>query len=442
VGKTYLISEFFRDRLCFAVTGQAQGAMAAQLGAFHTATQQYGGAELAPPRDWTEAFANLRRLIERSRRRGKKVVFFDEVPWLATDRSGFLPALEYFWNSWGARRADLLLIVCGSATSWMVDKVVHNTGGLYNRLTGSIYLQPFDLSETESFLHANGIRLDRYQIVEAYMIFGGVPQYLSLFQPGLSLAQNVDRLCFAPDAVLRNEFDNVFLSLFKSPERHISVVRALGRRARGLTRQEIVADTGLPNSGRLTQVLTDLTRSGFVRQYHAFGKQTRDTLHQLVDPFTLFARRYLEGEVERNPHFWSDVSATGQHNAWTGYAFEQVALLHVEQIRAALGIAGVLTDYSSWTGSADGRRAQIDLIFDRNDHVINLCEMKYARGTYSVTAAAERQLRRKWDVFTRSTGTPKTVHYTLVTTYGLHPDARSGVYQSVVTMADLFRDSA
>jgi hypothetical protein len=438
VGKTFLIREHFRDRFTFAMVGRPNATTAQQLSEFDAAARECGWNTGPATKNWTQAFRALRSLIEADRRTGKKVVFLDELPWLATPRSGFLDALAQFWNSWGAGRQDLLLIVCGSATSWMLTKLVGNTSGLYNRVTGSLHLHPFNLAECEEFLRSRHIILNRYQMVEAAMVFGGIPHYLSLLRPDIGLAGNIDALCFAEGAILADEFDSLYHSLFKQPGRHIAVVRTLGRKAKGLTREELHSNSGLTNGGGLTRVLEELIRSGFIRKYRGFGKRERDSLYQLIDPFTLFHLRYLDGKTYQDPHLWSHFAQMPAHSTWAGYAFEQIALLHSEQIRHALGFSAVLTDFASWTGSSQGRQAQIDLVLDRADHIITLCEMKYSTREFSVSADYAAHLRRKRASFEEATRTRKAVHCALITTYGLTPGPHSPVFQSVVTLDDLF----
>jgi hypothetical protein len=438
VGKTFLIGEHFHDDFCFKVTGRQKANMAEQLAEFNDAIEDYGHVPYPKAANWRQAFKVLRQLIEQDTRKGKKVVFFDELPWLSTSRSGCVEALGQFWNAWGSRRKDLLLIVCGSATTWIVDKVLNDTGALHNRVTSSIYLQPFRLSECEEFFQSRGIVLSRYQMLESYMIFGGIPYYLSLLKPDLSLAQSVDSACFAAGAPLHNEFANLYAALFKQADNYLAVVRALSAKGQGLSRDQIARTAKIADGGRLTKVLSDLALSGFIRVYHGFGKRLRDAMYQLTDPFTLFYLRYMDGPGYRDPHFWSGFAATPQHVAWRGYAFEMVALLHVEQVRRALGISGVLVDFASWADSSEGEKAQIDLVLDRSDGVINLCEMKYSSDTFSVDADYESRLQRKRTVFNRVTRTKKATHLTLVTTHGLEHNAHAAVFQSVVTMADLF----
>jgi len=438
VGKTFLIRQFYHDNFCFVVTGKAKTDMSGQMELFRAAVREYSSKSYRTIKNWSDAFEVLRTIIEDSTIKGKKAVFLDEMPWLATNKSGFLNALEHFWNSWGSNQEQLLLIVCGSATSWMTDKILDDTGGLHNRITGSIHVKPFTLGECEQFYRESGVVLSRYQMVENYMIFGGIPYYLSLMRSNLDFTKNVDTLCFVEGAVLKNEFSNLYASLFKHSENHVAVVKALSSKASGLTRSEVIAVTGAANGGRLTKTLQDLLRSGFLRKYRAYGKVERDAVYQLVDPFTLFYLRFMEGAAYQDNSFWSNYASTPSHSAWTGYSFEMVALHHIDQIRGALGTKGVLTEFYTWRGEMEGDRAQVDLVMDRRDGIVDLCEMKYTVDDYTLDRATERNLARKCSIFSQATHTRKAVRLVLVTTYGLRRNEYSAVFSNVVNMDDLF----
>jgi hypothetical protein len=438
VGKTYLVKEFFRNRFFFYVTGEANADMKTQLSHFNDALCAYGEASYGIADSWNESFKQLRTLIEQSRSKTRKVIFLDELSWLDTHKSRFLSALEYFWNSFASSREDILLIVCGSATSWMINNVIRNRGGLYNRITGQIALQPFTLSECEEYLTKQGVVMSRYHILECYMIFGGVPYYLSLLEKQKSLAQNVTDICFGETGRLKMEYDNLFVSLFNRPEKHERIVTALGKKRKGLTREEIIAFSGLPNGGNVSTALKELTQCGFVRMYKAFGQKTKGAIYQLIDPFTLFHLNFIEKYQGADGFFWQGFTASGAHGAWSGYAFELICLLHIEQIKNKLGIRGVVTHTSAWQTEHKGKKAQIDLIIDRNDGVINLCEMKYANGEYEISAAYDEKLRNRIELFRSAAGTKKAIHLTFITTYGLAPGKHRDAAQSEVMMDDLF----
>jgi hypothetical protein len=362
----------------FYASGILDGTGAEQIANINQEIAKFGGSNLKPAETWADAFRNLNALIEISEKNDKKVIFLDEVPWMSTPRSGFLSALDHFWNRYASMRRDVLLIICGSAASWIIENVVNNTGGLHNRLTGEIHLQPFTLYECEAYYRARGIDIPRYQVAEAYMIFGGIPYYMDLFRPKYSLAQNVDEIFFKESASLRNEYKNLFRSLFRYPDGHMRVIEALAMKNYGKTRDEIIAEAGMSEGGGLSKVLSELITSGFIREYQAFGKKKRDRLYQLIDPFTLFCLRFGSKRDAFSSDFWLRFCTTPAHAAWAGYAFEILCLLHIPQIRAALGISGVLTGVYSWKSKVSEPGAQIDLVIERGDQIVNLCEMKYA----------------------------------------------------------------
>ena len=440
IGKTLLVRETFDYRFTFQHAGYARGNRAQQLFAFESSLRDAGLVDFARPSNWLEAFELLKDLI-RTSSDSRKIVFIDELSWMDTPRSDLMMALEGFWNGWASARKDVVLIVCASATSWMLDKVVHNKGGLYNRLTVQIALRPFALKECEELMAAKGIVMSRQQMVECYMVMGGVPYYWDLLQRGRSLAQNVDDIFFAEDAPLSREFDYLFASLFRNPEGHLAVVAALAMHKVGMTREELASALGVPSSGTLTKTLMELESCGFVRRYHSFGKSKRDALYQLIDNFTLFYYKFLRGGT-RGEHFWSNQANAPALNAWRGLAFERVCLEHVPQIKAALGISGVLTDVCAWSCKSDAERGihgtQIDLVIDRADGVTNLCEMKWSQREYSLTRKVEESLRHKVGDFQVVTKSRKAIHMTLVTTHGLASNSYAGSVQSVVTAHDLF----
>lgn len=364
-------------------------------------------------KDWFDAFEQLRDLLEsdevvRDESTGKMVIFIDELPWFDTARSGFLEALEFFWNSWASARDDLLLIACGSATSWIIKNLLDNHGGLHNRVTGVIQLMPFSLAETEQLLRSNGLVLTRREVMEAYMVFGGVPYYLRLLNRRYGLNQNIDLLCFARGGRLRNEFDALFRALFRHSDRHVAIVRALGTRQEGIGRAEILELTDLSDGGTFSTALTELEQCGFIRTYRDFTRATYDAMYQLVDPFTLFWLRFVEKADD--PHWWSANRAGGVVRAWSGRSFELLCLWHVPQILRSLGVWGVSVSAQSWRSKPTSTSgAQIDLVLDRADNVVNLCEMKWVGSgmAYTIDKEYYEDLLRKVEVFAVETGTEK-----------------------------------
>jgi AAA+ ATPase superfamily predicted ATPase len=437
VGKTFLIREYFKDDFFFKHTGLAKGSANVQLAEFNKSLRRTRGNAHSDAAGWLEAFDCLRDHIEQSEP-GRKVLFIDELPWMDSQKSLLLPALEHFWNDWASGRDDIVLIVCGSATSWVIAKLLQDKGGFYGRITGRLLVKPFTLKECEDYYRETGIVFSRYQMVESYMIFGGIPYYLSLMKKELGFTQNVDRLCFRENGALRGEYELMYRSLFKSPEGYMSVVEALAKKRAGLSRDDVLKRSRLTDGGGFTRVLRELEQCGFIRRYTGYGKKTRDSLYQLTDPFTFFHLRFIKDRVSDDAPFWPTYTDDGSHRAWTGYAFEQVILAHVDQVKRKLQIGGVLTRQYSWRSTKSQPSVQIDLVIDRNDGVINLCEIKYSRDEYEIDTAYGKQLHRRLETFRRETSTKSALHTTFITTYSLIRNEHAADVQSVVTMEDLF----
>jgi hypothetical protein len=442
VGKTFLIRETFNYTFTFQHTGLAHGKLKDQLLSFRASLQNASGKKYVQFKSWYEAFFALEEWLG-SLPEGKKTIFLDELPWMDTPRSNFISGLEHFWNSWSSARKDILLITCGSATSWIVNKLINNHGGLHNRLTNKILLQPFSLSECEQYAKVNRLGLSRYQIVENYMIMGGIPFYWSQLKRELSLAQNIDALFFNKSTEgLTHEYEQLYASLFNNAEPYMQVVTALAKKSAGLTRDEVAKASGVNLGGDLTRYLNELEWCGFIRKYNSIGKQSKDALYQLIDNFTLFYFQYMKGNKNNDAHFWTNNQGSPLYRAWSGLAFERVCLQHVEQIKAALGISGVLSNVYSWRTEANEEKGiektQIDLLIDRNDGVINLCEMKFSEQEYVITQDEEMKLRRRRGNFIEATRTKKVVHITMVTPYGLKQNAHAAIAQNEVGLNDLF----
>ncbi len=442
VGKTFLIRETFEYTFTFQHTGLARGKMKDQLLSFRESLKKASGQKYNLFKNWYEAFFALEEWLG-SLPAGKKIIFFDELPWMDTPHSNFISGLEHFWNSWASARRDILLIACGSATSWIVNKLINNHGGLHNRLTNRILLQPFSLAECEEYAEANQLGLSRYQMVENYMIMGGIPFYWSLMKRELSMAQNIDALFFSNEVEgLTHEYEQLYASLFRNAEPYMDIVSVLAKKNRGLSRDEIAKLTNSKSGGELSKILNELEWCGFIRKYNCLGKQSKDVLYQLIDNFTLFYFQYIKGNKNNDNHFWTNNIGSPLHRAWGGLAFERVCLQHIAQIKRALGISGVLSNVYSWRTEADEDqgidKTQIDLLIDRNDGVIDLCEMKFSEQEYAITEEEEMKLRRRRGNFIEATKTKKAVHITMVTTYGLKQNSHSAIAQNEVTMADLF----
>lgn len=439
IGKTFLVKNFFRDKIDFYVTGIYEGTKQEQLTFFNKQLQEYSGIPYPTAPGWLDAFDQLKHYIK-SLKKNRTVVFIDELPWLDTPRSGFLKAFDLFWNSWGADQPGLKLIICGSATTWMLSHIIGAKGGLHNRVTYRMKLAPFNLAETEEFLKTKGMVWNRYQIAETYMTLGGTPFYLQMLEKGLSPAQNTDRLFFSENAMLRDEYSFLFRSLFNDSAIYRSTVELLSRKARGMTRSEMMSSLKLPEGGNFSQVLENLCQCDFIRKYYAFGKKERDAIYQLSDLYTLFYLRFVRNTTAADGHLWSNMIDSPERRTWSGYSFEQLCLHHIPQIKAGLGISGIQSSVSSWyTAPADGHKGgQIDLIIDRRDQTVNLCEMKFSSGPFEITKKYLDQMQERRELFRTTTKTRKALHLTMVTTYGLKSNAWSGMIQNEIVLDDLF----
>lgn len=437
VGKTYLIREHFKTKITFQLTGIANVALADQLTNFNLTINEQHPTLNAKAENWLDAFQQIKKCIEKSRQK-KKVIFIDELPWFDTPNSKFIPALEHFWNSWASARKDILLVVCGSAASWMINKLINNKGGLHNRVTLRLKIEPFTLKECEQFVKSKKMNFDYYQIIQLYMVFGGIPFYWDEVQKGLTAAQNIDAICFSKNGLLRTEFSTVFKSLFLKAEKHEQIVAVLAKKSKGLTRNEIIKETNVTPGGGLTSILNELEESSFVRKYVPFNKKNRDSLYQLTDFYTLFYMKFIKNYQVIDTDYWIKTIDGPKHRAWSGYAFEQVCLCHLEQVKKALGISGIETNASSWRSKTDENGAQIDLVIDRKDQVINLCEMKFSISQFAIDKKYDAVLRNKIGLFKNETKTKKAVFLTMVTTFGLQRNTYSNNVQNDLTMDILF----
>jgi uncharacterized protein len=440
VGKTYLIRQVFETRFTLYLTGIANIELKPQLTNFYAALVRYFPVieDKKMPDNWFQMFQLLITALEDCNDT-KKIIFFDELPWLDEPQADFIPALEHFWNSWASARRDVILIVCGSAASWMVNNLINNHGGLHNRVTHRIQLEPFTLSECEAFLRQKKATYDRYQIIQLYMAMGGIPFYLKAVNTSKSVAQNINDLCFSKKGLLRIEFDNLYASLFKNAGRHIAVIEALATKSKGMERTELLKVAKISDGGNATKLLKELEESSFIQKYPAFGKTNRYVLYQLTDFYSLFYLKFIKNSSELDKNFWLNSLDNPEIRTWSGYAFEQVCLMHLDQIKQALGISVIQTRSSAWIGETGGQKAQVDLVIDRRDQVINLCEMKFSINTFEIDKRYAEELRTKIGVFKTVTKTQKAIFLTLITTFGLHPNSHSnGLVQNDLTMDVLF----
>lgn len=441
VGKTFLIRRFFNDKYSFHFVGAHKKKKAEQLKYFRESLCYYSGREDLPEiTNWHEAFKQLAQYLETSNEK-RKVIFFDEMPWIDTQGSEFVEEFEYFWSKWVQNRDDIVMIACGSATSWMKDKLEDNRGGLHNRITHRIYLRPFYLNECKEYLEDHGFDWDEYQIMQCYMLFGGIPFYLSLLKPYLSLPENVDSLIFRRGGELSEEFKELYNALFNKADRYIEIVRLLSTRREGFTRKEIENRTGY-SGGSLTKMLENLERCDFTMSYAQFGNKSKQTLYRLCDFYTLFYFRYIENNRSRDDRYWQHHFMDRSVESWEGFSFEEICLRHLPHIKQGLGISGIATESSAWryhpAKGVEQKGLQIDLVIKRVDKMVHLVEMKFSERSYVITKEYEDKLRERRELFMESTGINRGVVITFITPRGVSQGIHSSIVHSQLTSRHLF----
>ena len=440
IGKTFLVNRTFEGKISFEFTGSHKSPKERQLELFAKAIMKYGGITYPISFDnWYHAFDALEQMLEHSQEIGKKIVFLDEMPWIDTYNSEFVAALEDFWNTWAALRDDIYVVASGSATSWMVNNLIDNQGGLHNRITSSIYLRPFTLCECEQYLRAHNCPWDRYTITQCYMALGGVPFYYSLLNFETDLASNIDTLFFKPKCRLMNEFADLYNVLFTGSEAYIQIVKLLAAHHDGMTRQELSKALGT-DGGSLTRRLENLENCDFIIRFSPFGSKKKGAIYRLTDFFTLFYLQFVESQRKQTESYWCYREGNGDVQAWQGLTFELICHTHVAQIKKSLGISGILTRASTWRskGKSDAPKSQIDLVIERDDRYIHLCEMKFVDTPYTITKDYETHLRERMAIFREQTHTRKTLFTTFVTTYGVKPGLHSGIVNQQVMLDALF----
>lgn len=444
VGKTFLIRNYYQQQLAFECTGMHEAGLSEQLSNFSSALQQAMQLPVPPavPDNWLQAFAFLSGFLQTKLEKQPMVVLFDEFPWLHTPKSGFLSAFGHWWNTWASRRPQLKVVICGSAASWMIENVLHNRGSLHNRVSRTIRLLPFSLREAEAYLVSRGITLDHYQILQLYMAMGGIPQYLKQVGKGESANQVIDKLFFEKNGMLKTEFGVLYRSLFNNAVHHEAIVRQLAKKAKGMSRTEVIEACGLTTGGTTTRLFEELEASGFISQYIPYGKTSRDVIYKLSDEYSLFYLKFIDRGRATGAGTWHKLVQGQSYNSWSGYAFEAICQKHVQQIKDALGIGGVYTEASGWRYAPKKGETgtQIDLLLDRQDRCINLCEIKFSGEHFVINKKYASELDNKVSIFKERTETKKTIFPTMITTYGTrHNIYYTGRITSEVKMEDLFR---
>ncbi len=438
IGKTYLVRAHFKKEMRFEIAGLYKGDMFDQLRHFATTLAKAGYMEalISPPDNWLSAFDMLSLFIDRMKDKRKKVLFIDELPWFDTPRSKFLMAFENFWNSYCTKRKDIVLIICGSAASWMLLNIIQNKGGLHNRVSQHIQLSPFTLYETEKFLRYKGIKWSSYDIIQLYMCTGGIPYYLEYIQKGESFSQFINRACFEKNGPLYNEYDELYSSLFKNSTQHEKIVKILASKKTGFTRKELIKKTKINSGGTLSNILFELEKSGFITKENTYHGQVNGVHYTLTDLFTIFYWKFMIKKNKRILMDWNTVTSSQSWKSWSGFAFERLCFSHQNQLKKALHLQAIATEFSTWSN----KNAQIDLVISRADRIVHVCEIKFSRSEFEITSPYAKNLRNKMDQFQREPSNSRQVLFlTMITTYGTKENRyHSELVQNEITLKDLF----
>jgi len=437
VGKTFLINQVYKRNIVFSFSGLHKASLSLQLENFKFLLSKKR-ANTDNITNWLSAFYSLQDYLDKLKTKKKKVIFIDEFPWLDSRKSNFLTAFDNFWNNYASAKGDLVVVICGSAASYMIQKIIRNKGGLHNRITEKIQLKPFNLHETELLLRANKIMLSRYDILQLYMAMGGIPHYLERIFRGESVAMFIDRLCFSKNGFLRSEFDNIFFSLFEKAHNHMAIVKTLAKVRKGLTRPEIISKSKLKTGGTISKTLHELEESGFIESYTPLNG-TKNRLFRLSDEYSMFYLKFIKNQKVSTGGIWQNMYNQNSYKIWSGFSFETVCLKHVEQIKSALGVSGIRTNSGSWSEKNVKQGAQIDLLIDRADNAINICEIKFHSSPFTISKAYANTIFNKINTFKNKSKTKKNIFTTMITTFGVKKNKyKLQLIQNELVMDDLF----
>ncbi len=418
VGKTYIIRELYAQHFCFSVTGIQEANLQTQINNFVQKIAEYSGAFpiIGTITNWQDVFILLKNYLKTLPKNKKQVLFIDELPWISNAKSGFIQLLAHLWNDYLSQEKHFVLVVCGSATSWITQKIINDKGGFHNRVNIPIHLQPFTLAETKQFLKSKNIQFTTTGIAEIYMTFGGLPYYLEQLTKGESPTKAIERLCFEETGILKYEYNNLYKALFENWENHEAIVAVLALSHKGLTREEIIQKAKISAGGNFTRTINDLVVTGFVVEYTPFGKKKRGSIYKLIDEFSVFYHRFMKGNEKKDASIWQTIAASQRYKIWKGYAFETLCLKHINEIKKALGIQNVYTETSSFSriGAEENNGFQIDLIIDRKDATINLCECKFYESNFEISKKYAQEIKLRKVGFIETSKTKKMILNTFI----------------------------
>lgn len=418
VGKTFLIRQVYEKNFCFTVTGIQNTAVQTQINNFLNKLKEYSPKQpiVGKINSWQDVFILFKKYLESLSKTKKQVIFIDELPWMATAKSGFIQLLAHLWNDYLSKEKHFVLVICGSATSWITQKIINDKGGFHNRVTLPLHLKPFTIAETKQFLLSKNINHTPTGIAEIYMIMGGLPYYLEQIEKGESVSKTIERLFFSETGILKNEFQNLYKALFNNWENHEALVRTLALSHQGLTREELIQKSKVQAGGPFTRAMYDLVVTGFVTETAPFGKRKRGTLYRLADEYSVFYHRFIKGNEKKDSAIWQTIANSQKYKIWRGFAFETLCLKHIDEIKNALGIRNVYTEIDSFSKQGDEKESgfQIDILIDRKDATINICECKFYESNFEITKKYAQEIKKRKAAFIKFTNTKKLVLNTFI----------------------------
>ncbi|MCW5590202.1 MAG: AAA family ATPase [Legionellales bacterium] len=454
VGKTYLIKNYFKTKDCvfFSTTGIDQGSFKTQRTVFCTelSRQLFHNIPIAIPTSWLKIFEILDQAINESKK--KFIIFLDELPWMTTPKSQLLETIEYFWNQHWSHTKKVKLIICGSLSSWIIRHVIENTGGFYHRVTFRLKIEPFNLSQTRSFLEiGSGINLTNAQILKLYSVMGGIPLYLEQIKKGRSADQLIDDICFNKEGLLFDEMEELVKSLFKNSSQYMDIIREIAKHRYGIDKRNLAKKVNIAYGGRLTTRLKELEDAGFIISFLPYQHKEKGIYYRIIDEYTMFYFSWIEPNIRSikrlssSSGYWLVKSKESSFQAWKGYTFESICYKHISEIVNTLNIPKTSSVYS-WRYAPQAKSkefgAQIDLLFDRNDDAITLCEIKYTDKPYSIDKQYAGLLKNKIKIFQEKTRTTKQLFFIMVSANGIKKNKYSDeLIDGLVTLDDLFTDN-
>ena len=463
IGKTYLVNHMFKkyrqDCLFFEFTGAYDGDKRGQIDNF--IDQVYEWFYVEPSfeiKSWSDAFRFLKRTIDKEIKKRdsneKVIVFLDEVPWIdRSNKGGFLSALGYFWNTWCEPRENVVLILCGSNSSWIRDKILKNArGSLYQRVTHQISMYPFDLKETKAYLlEQKGFMIDNKTVTDIYMIFGGVAKYLSFLNPNESSAENIDRVFFSIHGSMYREYDELFSSLFADKSDYYkSVIELLCTRRSGFSLSDISKAFNEKLGGKLRLAIAELEECGFIKGLSKYGNSVRGVNYMIVDPYILFHHKWIKGfsrnDIATLPNnYWLHKSSSQSYAVWSGYAFEIVVMVNIRLYLNAIGRLGFFSGVYHWqhmAKSEDEQGAQIDMVVNYGNNIFDILECKYYNSEYVISKEYAKNIKNKLSMFKKYglySKQKSELRLVFLTSYGVKMNAEAhSLNISRVCLDDLF----